>query len=133
MITFIRDELVEEKGFNKVLEFLKLNHINFEYSNAKEAIKNACVDKLCGVLGIRCKCNYKSLFFDAYSSIMGEAICKILKLPIIVAEDRFRLFKYEHVNLIDYATKLLNSLDLNEAFIELFKFLDNHKYILEYK
>jgi len=133
MITFIREELVEEKSYNKVLEFLQLKNINCTYSNIKEGIKNACIDKLCAVLGIRCKCNYKSLFFDAYSSIMGEAICRILKIPIIIAEDKYRFFKYDHINLIDYATKVLNSLDINEAFIELFKFLDSHKYILDYK
>ena len=118
-----------EKIVNTVQELLCLNSFNVSSSNIKEAIKELCVAKLCKTVGITGKYNYKSDFFNFFSSIVGEAVCRKLNLKLQIASDELRLFKYEHINLIDEVEKYLNN-EVEEAFLDSFNLIDNFKYLI---
>ena len=96
-----------------------------------EGIKEICVARLCKVVGIKCKYNYKSEFFEFFSNITGEAVCQNLGLKIHVAEDVFRFFKYEKVNLVEKVKELLNNTDKEEAFLDVFEFLDESRFLIK--
>ena len=116
----------------KIEEFLNIKQSNNCLLILRDQIKHLCIDKLCAVIGIKCKCNYESKFFSYFSSVVGQAVCQTLNIPIIIAEDKFRLIRYEHINFVERAVKILQENEIEEAFIELFEFLDKHKKILDY-
>jgi len=117
-------------AIQKVKNFLSLQ--NFLYNNnvsLVDNIKAMCVKKLCNVIGIKCECNYKNEFFNYFSSITGEAICQLLNIPITIAEDNFRLIKYNHINFVEHVKNLLNNEFLEDAYVDVFNFLDNNKHL----
>jgi hypothetical protein len=124
--------IIQQEVFTKIKKFLKLK--NFLYDDQislEDNIKKLCVKKLCEVVGIKCDCNYKNKFFNYFASITGQALCELLNIPILIAEDNFRLFKYNGVNLVDKVKELLNNDFLEDAYIDVFQFLDKNKFIFD--
>lgn len=119
----------EQKHLDVVCGFLgEPTPENFE--NLIDAIKQVCVAKLCKVVGIRSNYNYKSRFFDFFSGIVGQAVCDKLNLPVVVAPDKFRFIRYDGINFVKRATELLNNPDIEDAFIDLFNLIDDHKNLM---
>ena len=129
------DEIISIKNqqiIEKVREYLKLKECNFKSNTLEEKLKELSIARLCKSIGIRCEYNYKSEFFEFFSSITAEAICEKFNFLIHVASDDIRLIKYEHVNLVEEVKKCLNNEDVDEAFIDAFNFVDNHKHLIPY-
>lgn len=124
---------IKEESFNatlnRVKQFLCLNSFNVSSSDIKDAVKELCVARLCNIVGITGKYNYKSDFFNFFSSIVGEAICRKLNVRVQIASDELRLIKYEHINLIDEVERYLNN-SIEEAFLDSFNLVDNFKYLI---
>ena len=124
------DQMVVE-----VKKFLNLTSYQTKNVCIEEDLKELCVAKLCDVLGIKCTYNYKSNFFKMFAGVFAQAICDILNLKISVADDSFRLFKYNGVNLVE-ETKYLISNEINaevsmeEIVLDVFNFLDKFKEML---
>ena len=124
--------LKDEQITNAVKEFLNLDYINTNTCPVQEVIKEMCVTKLCNILGINYAFNYKSKFFKMFSEIMGQAICDYLKFNIIIADDKFRLFKYNGINFIEKVKEVLqnslqDSISLDETILDIFNFIDGLK------
>ena len=126
----IENEANRDKIIEKVCEFLELQRPLMYSSTTQDAIKELCVARLCKAIGLTGVYNYKSNFFDFFSSVMGEAVCEVLSLKIHVAMDELRLFKYEHVNLVDSVKKFLETRSIEEAFIDAFDLADRFKYLI---
>lgn len=122
----------QEKLLNESKKFLKLNEYVIHSDELLEQLKELCVARLCKSVGIRCDYNYKSPFFEFFSAITAEALCEKLGFLFHVASDDLRLVKYEGVNLIQGVKKCLEQEDVDEAFIDAFNFVDNHKYLMTY-
>jgi len=120
----------KEEIIKKVCEFLQCNKPVITSSETTEIIKEICVARLCGIVGLTGRYNYKSKFFNFFSSIMGEAISLKLNLKIRIASDELRLFKYERINLIDETIKYLNTESIEEAFLDTFELADKFKDIV---
>ncbi len=114
-----------------VANYLKIPATTNEGKSAKQQIKEMCVKKLCRVVGVTGKCNCGSVFFDFFSSIMGEALCKKLYLNEPIACDELRLVRYENVNLICEFESYLNSEDVDEAFLDGFFLADKYRHVME--
>jgi len=120
--------------WQKIKDFLEIQSFSYnETISLVDNIKKICVKKLCNVIGIKCEINYKNSFFNYFSTITGEAVCQLLNLPIVVAEDSYRLFKYNHINFIEYVKNLLKGECLEEAYIDVFQFLDSNKHLFNIK
>lgn len=115
---------------DKLCTFLKLNKPKITSETNNETIKELSVARLCKSVGIWCEYNYKSQFFEFFSTIMGQAIVEKLKIKLKIAGDEFRLFKYRHKNLIDEVKYFLDTEDIDEAFIDAFNFLDEYTYLI---
>lgn len=133
MEEIITTKAEEKIILQKVIKFLKIKNVKLTTNIVEECIKEICVAKLCSVIGIKCKYNYKSEFFNFFSSIVGEAVCRKLNISLKLAEDKYRLFKYEHINLIEHTISIFDMYDIEEAFIEIFEFLDKFKYVIKLK
>lgn len=116
----------------QVRNYLKLNEYNLKSNSVEETLKELSVARLCKSIGIRCEYNYKSEFFEFFSSITAEAICQKFGYSMHVASDDIRLIKYDRVNLVEEVKKCLNNEDVDEAFINAFNFVDNHKHLISY-
>ena len=58
----------------------------------------------------------------------------MLDIKLHIAEDCFRLFKFENVNLVEKVKEFLQNEDKDEAFVDIFHFLDGCKdLIAKYK
>ena len=95
--------------------------------NFINAVKEISVAKLCEVIGIRCKYNYESSFFNFFANVTGQAICEILQIPITIADAKYRLVRYNRVNLVEQTIKLLQEFELEECFIEIFNLIPLEK------
>ena len=124
-------EIDRERVVEKVCAFLKLKKPTLKSSSTKENVKELCVVKLCNVIGLTGNFNYKSEFFDFFSSIMGEAICEKLSLKIHVANDELRFVKYEHVNLVLTVKEFLDEKIIDEAFLDAFNLVDKFKHLIK--
>jgi len=131
MVNINKSEIDTSKEFKKVKDFLNMQNFSVHNISLKENIKEICVAKLCEVVGIKCEYNYKNEFFNYFSSVTGEAICQLLNIPIVIAEDNLRLFKYNHINLVEKVKELLNNEFLEDAYIDVFQFLDDNKHYVE--
>ena len=130
MNTISNYELDRERTIKRICEFFKFERPEMKSVTTKEAIKELCVARLCKSIGITGKYNYKSDFFEFFSSIMGEAICEKLSLKTHVACDELRLVKYEHVNLIREIKSYLDNETIEEAFLDAFHLVDKFKYLI---
>lgn len=115
-----------------IKKFLNLEDINLMSKSFAEQIKELCVAKLCYGIGIKCGYNYKSDFFEFFSSIMGEAMCEKFELDMHVASEELRYVKYEHCNLVNQARIFLEQDCLDEGFIDAFNFIDKYRYLIPY-
>ena len=129
-------------GGNQIVLRVKkfLNLVNYKTKNAsvEEDLKELCVAKLCDVLGIKCTYNYKSNFFKMFAEVFAQAICDILEIKISVADDSYRLFKYNGVNLIEETKNIIlketaEEVLIDELVLDVFNFLDKYKEIVEKK
>ena len=118
-----------EKDILKICEYFKMEKPQTLSLSTKEAIKQICVLRLCKAIGLTGKCNFKSGFFDFFSDIVGEAVCEILSIRIRIANDEIRLFKYEHINLIEEVKKYFLDETIEEAFLDSFELIDKFKYL----
>lgn len=130
-----KDELDISKQNNKIIveevsKYLELKTSDVESITSSDIIKELCVKKLCEIVGIKCRYNYKTEFFNFFSSFVGEAVSLILKLGVRVAPDSLRLFKYNKINFVQRAVELLESEDKDEAIIDLFNLADDNKYLI---
>lgn len=125
LINIDREILIE-----KVCDFLKISKPNLHSETNKEIIKELCVARLCKSVGINCKYNYKSEFFEFFSNIVGEALADKLNLNIRVAIDELRLIKYERKNLVQEARRFLDNDNIDEAFLDAFKLVNDFKYLI---
>lgn len=116
--------------YDKVAEFLQMKNSKVFNGDLNENIKEVCVAKLCNAIGLRCSYNYKSDFFNFFSTIMGEAICQKLNLPLHIAGANLRFVRYDHFNLVDYVKMFLDQDDMDEAFIDAFNFVDRYRYLI---
>ena len=130
MVSNNKNEIDTSKELKKVKDFLNIQNFSVHNISLKENIKEICVAKLCDVVGIKCAYNYKNEFFNYFSSVTGEAICQLLNIPIVIAEDNLRLFKYNHINLVEKVKEMLNNNFLEDAYIDVFQFLDNNKHFV---
>lgn len=119
-----------EDNIKKIQEFLQLKRYNCSRIEEDEQIKEICVAKLCEILGIECEYNYKNQMFQIFSSILAQAICEKLKIKKNIASDSIRLFKYNGINFIEKAKMFLNSEDVDEAVLDIFNYVDEHKNLI---
>lgn len=119
-----------EKVVDVVCDFLGMENPHLNNGTIKETIKELCVIRLCKTIGLTCKFNYKSMFFEFFSSIMGEAVCDKLGLKIHIAGDNLRLFKYEHINLVQATRSFLDYENIEESFLDAFDLADKYKYLI---
>ena len=131
MMNISENKTDKNKKMEEVCSFLEVdNNINFSDS-LENFIKEACVKKLCEIVGLTWKFNHRSDFFEFFSQIMGEAINLKLNLKTNIACDSLRLFKYEGVNLIERTVFYLETECLEEAFLDTFELADKFKYLIE--
>ena len=119
-----------EDNIKKIQEFLQLKRYNCSRIEEDEQIKEICVAKLCEILGIECEYNYQNQMFQIFSSILAQAICEKLKIKKNIASDSIRLFKYNGINFIEKAKMFLNSEDVDEAVLDIFNYVDEHKNLI---
>lgn len=122
--------LDKETTLKSVSKYLQVIMPIFKSDTLEEGIKELCVCRLCKSVGIKCEYNYKSEFFEFFSCITGEAVCQKLNIHMHLAPDYIRFIKYEHLNLVDCVTQFLETEDKDEAFIDIFNFLDKYKYLI---
>ena len=123
---------LEKTEIEQIKDFLHLTDYKCESVSFEENVKEMCVAKLCYELGIKCGYYYKNTFFEFFSTCMAEVVCLKLNIKRHVAQDNIRLFKYRGVNFIDSCYQILNREDISEAVLDVFTFLDKHKYLLSY-
>lgn len=114
----------------KVKIFLKMEGYEFCGTGTAEKIKNMCIAKMCRVIGINCENCYNSKLFQIFGSILGEAVCNKLKLGMHVANENLRYVSFNGINFVDKAMHFLNTFDVDEAVLDVFNFVDEHKQIL---
>ncbi len=119
----------QDEILDKICEYLSISKPNLFTTDFKDNIKQICFKKVCEVIGIRCTCNYKNPFMNFFSEIAGEAVATTFGLKFHVASDELRFFTYDHVNLVDSGYNLLQQADKDEAFLDIFKLVDQFKYI----
>lgn len=115
---------------SNITEYLNLNKIDLTSDTLTENIKELCVAKLCNVIGITCKYNYKSDFFELFSSLTGEALCDKFNLKMHIANDELRLIKYERINLVEKAKAYFLNENIDECILDIFNLADKFKYLI---
>ena len=125
----IENEIEEEQALKKVCKFFRLENPAIKSCEAKDAIKEVCVIRLCKEMGLS-KFDHKSDFFDFFSSVMGEAVCLKLNIQKKIACDELRLVKYDHINLVQECKSYLDKETITEAFIDAFDLIDKYKYLI---
>lgn len=114
----------------KIQDFLNINiAINYNES-VNEIIKRICVARLCKAIGLTGNYNYKSDFFEFFSSVVGEAVCEILSIKLHIANGDLRFVKYEHINLVEEVKTYFETQSIEEAFLNAFELLDRFKYLI---
>ena len=121
----------EKKIIDRVCEYLHMQRPDLFDTSIEDEIKDLCSAKLCDVIGIRCAYNPKNDFFNFFSTIMGEAVCIKLHLNMNIAPNALRLVRYDGINFVNSAYQLLNSEDVDEAFIDAYNLVDRYKHLIE--
>ena len=124
------EEMEKWKVIKKLCDFFKMEIPNLDNQPIEEMVKRICIIRLCKAIGLAGVKNIKSDFFDFYSCIMGEAVCKKLQIKLHVASDELRFIKYNQINLIDKATQYLEQEFLEEAIIDTFELADEFKDVM---
>ena len=124
-------ELTKEiETMDKLKDFLNFTPSFFKSECLTDKVKEMCVAKLCDAIGIRCEYNYKNIFFDFFSSIMGQAISEKLNLNLCLDDYNLRFVKFESVNLIKSAGVILDCKEIDEAFIDVYELADKFKWVM---
>ena len=127
----IDNQNLNEKVTNKVCEYLKIDKPKQMSDKIEDRIKELCVIRLCKTIGITCSCNFRSDFFNFFSSLVGEAICEILNINLHTACDELRFVRYEQINLVEKVKSYLENESLEEAFLDAFELADKFKYLIK--
>ena len=93
-------------------------------------IKEVCVDRLCVAVGVECDYNYKSDFFNFYAEIFGQAVVDLLGFNLVIASDVLRLFKHNHINLVEQVRKNIEEKLMEEAVLDSFDLIDKYKFLI---
>ena len=123
-------ENLQQDIVSNITKYLKLKEINLTSNTLIENIKELCVAKLCNVIGITCHYNYKSDFFELFSSLSGEALCDKFDLKMHVAKDELRLIKYEKINLVETAKSYFLNENIDEVILDTFNLADKFKHLI---
>lgn len=126
-----KDEKFNEKNILEQVE----NLLGSEKQTYKDDllidnIKEACVDRLCVAVGVNCDYNYKSDFFNFYAEIFGQAVLDVLGINMIIASDVVRLFKHNHINLVEQVKKNIEEKLMEEAVLDSFDLIDKYKFLI---
>ena len=123
-------ENATEQIITKICKFFKIEKPLTSSCSVVDKIKEICVMRLCKAIGLA-SYNYKSAFFNFFSSIMGQAVCDTLLIKIQVASDDLRLIKHDHINLVNEVSSYLNTETVEEAFLDAFELADRFKYLIK--
>ena len=126
----MNDTIENNKTINKVKNFLKIEMPTLTSVNLNDSIKELVVVRLCRVIGLTGKVNFKSEFFDFFSDIVGEAICEILNIKTHIASDCLRFCRFEHMNLIEEVKNYLENESVEESFLDAFELADKFKFLI---
>lgn len=122
----------EDKIVAEVREFLGLKDYNLHSSNIEDSVMEMCVARMCQAIGVKCHYNQENRFFRFFSSFMGQAVSNKLNQKLKIAPDELRLFRYNGINFVLSAEQLLDSEDMDEAFIDAFNLADDNKNVMSY-
>lgn len=114
----------------KVRAFLKMSGYTFVGGDVGEKIKNMCIAKMCRVIGIDCEQCYNSKLFQIFGGILGEAVCRKLMLSLHVVSEELRYLCFNGINFVEQSVHFLNEFEVDEAVLDIFNFVDEHKSIL---
>ncbi len=115
----------------KVGDYLKINPDSLQSTDVKERVRELCVAKLCEVVGVHCKFNFRNDFFTFFSSFVGQAILNKLSLNLEIASKDLTIVRHDGINLVDEVVRLLNQEDMDDAFLDAFNLADDNKYLLD--
>lgn len=121
-----------ETLINQVCDFLKIKRPIIHSVTTEEILKELCVARLCKSVGLYCEYNYKSEFFEFFSTVTAQALADKLCLNMRIAGDELRLFKYNSKNLVAEVRRFLDYESIDEAFLDAFHFLDSYKFLIKY-
>ena len=130
MSNFMGNNIKDDLALQKVCEFLKVDSTLIEPSNVVQEIKDACELRFARAMGIRYGYNHKAPYFEFFGSIMGEAVSQHLGLNIQIAPDKYRLVKYNGVNLVNSVRHMLETCFVEEAFVKAFEFLEGYFFLI---
>lgn len=114
----------------RVKMFLGMFGYKFCGNGTAEKIKNICIAKMCEVIGVDFKLCLNSKLFQIFGSILGEAVCVRLMLDIHVANEKLRCAVLAGVNIVEQTLYYLKHFDVDEAVLDAFNYLDEHKTFL---
>lgn len=114
----------------RVKIFLQMAEYKLWGKDIAEKIKNLCIAKICDVIGINCEKCYNSKVFQIYASILGEAVCVKLMTENHVLNEELRCVSFNGVNFVEKSTYFLNIFEVNEAILDIFNLVDDHKEFL---
>lgn len=127
---FNKENSMIDETIKTIKQFLDMEDYEFISEEKDEQIQEICVAKLCDILGVEFAYNCQSGMFQIFSIVLSEAISQRLRLGVRFASDELRLVKYNGINFIDKAVELINNPDVDEAVLDIFNFVDEHKKLL---
>lgn len=119
--------VVECEYVGEVRRFLRLNNLVLTSKTQVENIKELCVARLCNAIGIDFKYDYNCEYFRLFANVVGEAVCRVLNINLVVGCPEVRFIRYNHINLVDRACEILKSCEIEEAFLDLYNFIEDSK------
>ncbi len=120
----------KEKILNQVCNYLGCDRPVLNSYHIEDNIREICVAKLCQTMGLNCEYNFKNGFFDNYSMITGEVLCRRLNIHLHLANDNLRLVRYQKINFVQYVYELFDIEDVDEAIIDAFNFARRYHHII---
>lgn len=121
---------ISSKYVDEIRRFLRLENMSLKSDSVPENVKELCVARLSRVIGITFAYDYKNEYFRLFSNIVGEAVCRHLGIKLTVGSPVVRLFRYNGINLVEKAKDILDRFELEEAFLELYEFVEGYREIV---
>ena len=100
---------IKEEDLNKIKQYLKVEDKELSTNDAVDNVKELVIARLCKVIGITFAYNYRSKYFRLFANVVGEAICRMFDIRLVVGEPMVRLVRYNHINLVDKALEILRN------------------------
>lgn len=124
--------MIQKKNdvLDDAMRYLGLEGYKLTSQDLVENIKELCVARLCRAIGIDFNYDYRHDYFMLFSNVVGEAVCRSLGIGLIVGSPVVRLIRYNGVNLVDKAYEILNRFDIEEAFLDLYQFIEDYRDIV---